>query len=210
MNVELNRLIFAVGWAEIIGPIVVLLFYIIGHLLSSINNKPVRPQQPAPKLRDPDAPPQPPRTLEEKLRNEVEEFLRQVQGDQPKPARPGQPVAAARPVVVKVAPEPADSSELELVQESVQQHVARHISTADISQHTATLGAVVGQADDRLQSHLQEKFQHQIGALAPKQKTVEPRRRQNTAAAEIAQLLRTPSGVRQVVIASEILRRPEV
>jgi hypothetical protein len=203
--------IFAAGWAEIIGPIVVFLFYIIGHLLSAANNKPVRAPKPVPKLRDPDAPPPPPRTLEDKLRSEVEEFLRQVQGDEPKLSPPQRSVSAPRTLVVKAAPAPREAAALEPAYESVQQHVAKHISTADIAQHTAMLGAEVGQSDERLQSHLQEKFQHQVGALEPRQgATQSPRRPPNTAAAELAQLLRSPGGVRQMIVASEILRRPEI
>lgn len=202
--------LIAAGWIEFIGPAVVVFFYIISHLLSAANNKAAPPPKRVPQGRDPGVPPQPPRTLEEKLRSEVEQFLRQVQGEPEKPVRPEQPSVPARPMVVTVAPAPADASELALPHESIEAHVARTVSTADITQHAATLGAVVGQADERLQSHLVGKFQHQIGALEPLQQTVVQRRRQNAIAAEIAQLLRSPNGVRPVIVASEILRRPEL
>ena len=151
--------------------------------------------------------------MEEKLRGEVEEFLRQVKGEQPKPAQaPLRPVVASqRPVVVKVEQPVETVIELEPERVSVQEHVKRHISTAEVAQHATTLGAEVGQADEKLQAHLQERFQHRIGALEPRQQQpAEPRRRHSAAAIEIANLLRSPTGMRQVIIASEILRRPEI
>jgi hypothetical protein len=192
--------IIAAGWAEIIGPLVVFIFYILGHLLSGKGNKP-QPQPRIPKPRGAAVPPQQPRTLEEKLRGEVEEFLRQVQGEAPRPAKPQPVVVMQRPVVV---------SEIEPRRESLQEHVAKHISTADVTQHTATLGAEVGLADEKMVAHLQERFQHHVGALEPRQQRAAPQRRQNTAAVEFAQLLRSPNGMRQIIIANEILRRPEI
>lgn len=201
--------IIAAGWIEWVFPIIVFILYTIGQLVSNNKgNKPPQPQPRGPKPRGPVAPPQQPRTLEEKLRGEVEQFLRKVQGEQPEEA-PRPTVVTQRPLVVKMEPSSQSVLELEPPRESLQQHVSKHMSTADVTQHVATLGAEVGQADEKLEAHLQQKFQHQIGALEHRQQRAEPQRRQNKAAAEIAALLRTPTGMRQAIIASEILRRPE-
>jgi hypothetical protein len=168
-------------------------------------------QRPAQKPR-PAVPQQQPRTLEEKLRTEVEEFLRQVQGEKPKqPPSPQRPVVASpRPLVAR-ADQPVETViELEPERVSVQEHVARHIGTAELTHHAATLGAEVGQADERMVAHLQERFQHQLGALEPRQHQPTQVQRRRNIAAEIAEILRSPQGMRQMIVASEILRRPEI
>ncbi len=199
--------IIAAGWIEWVFPIIVFILYTIGQLVTNKGGN--KPPQRGPKPRGPVAPPQQPRTLEEKLRNEVEQFLRKVQGEEPEQIkRPT--VVTQRPLVVKMESSPQSVLELEPPRESVQEHVSKHMSTADVTQHVGTLGAEVGQADEKLEAHLQQKFQHQIGALEHRQQRAEPQRRQNKAAAEIAALLRTPTGMRQAIIASEILRRPEI
>jgi hypothetical protein len=195
--------LIAAGWIEWAGPVIVFILYTIGQLVMNQGKKPAQQRVP-PKPR-PAVPPQQPRTLEEKLRSEVEDFLRQVQGEPPKPAK-----APQRPTVVRVEQPVEAVIELESERVSVQEHVARNISTTDVTQHATTLGAEVGHADEKLQAHLQQKFQHQIGALEPRQqRPAEPRRVRGAAAAEIANLLLNPNGVRQVIVASEILRRPE-
>jgi hypothetical protein len=205
-----NTTIIAAGWIEWVGPLVVFILYVLGQLMTAKDKKPPQPQQREPRPRGVVAPPQQPRTLEEKLRSEVEQFLRQVQGEQPNTGQTKRPtVVTKRPLVVKVEQLSPSALELEPPHESVQEHVSKHMSTADITQHAATLGVEVGHADEKLQAHLQEKFQHQVGALEPRQQRAEPQRRQNKAAAEIAALLRSPTGMRQAIIASEILRRPE-
>jgi hypothetical protein len=202
--------IFAAGWVEITVSIIVFAFYLFGHLASLLNNKPPKPQQPPQrqaKPRAPVAPQQQPRTLEEKLRGEVEEFLRKVQGEPANPEEKKPMVVTQRPLVVNT---PRTIVDLSPARETVQEHVSKHISTADVTQHAATLGSEVSQADEKLEAHLQQRFQHQIGTLEQREVRSAPRPRQNQAAAEIAQLLRSPTGMRQIVIASEIMRRPEI
>jgi hypothetical protein len=210
-------LVIAAGWLEWAGPVIVFILYSIGQLVMNQGKKPAPQQRPPQKPRPAVPPQQQPRTLEEKLRGEVEDFLRQVQGDKPKQGeRPRQPQAAPRPavtqrpLVVKVE-QPAESVvEVEPARVSLQDYVSQHMSTADVTQHAATLGAEVGLADEKMVAHLQERFQHRLGALEQReqQHSAAPLRR-SPAAAEIAELLKSPKGMRQVIVASEILRRPE-
>lgn len=208
---QLITLIVAAGWIEWAGPIIVFILYTIGQLVMGQGKKPPQKRVP-PKPRPAAGPQQQPRTLEEKLRNEVEDFLRQVKGQQPpQPDVLQKPVIpTSRPVSARTERPAGSPLNVEPERVSVQEHVVRSISTADVTQHVATLGAEVGQTDERFQAQLQEKFQHQIGALEPRQQRTEPRRSRNRAAAEIANLLKSPNGVRQIIIASEILRRPEI
>lgn len=206
---QASTFLFAAGWAEWVGPVVVFILYTIGQLVMQQGKKPAprqrQPQKPRPAAAQPPA-----RTLEEKLRSEVEDFLRQVKGEKPKqPEAPPQPVVQ-RPRVVQAEQPVAMPVESAPERVTVGEHVARHISTAELTQHAATLGSEVSQTDERFESQLHDKFQHQIGSLEPRQQqTISRPRRRNAAAAEIAELLRSPQGMRQVIIASEILRRPE-
>jgi hypothetical protein len=208
---QILTVILAAGWMEWVGPVVVFILYAIGQLAMHQGKKPEQQQRPPQKPRPAVGPQQQqPRTLEEKLRSEVEEFLRQVKGEKPEPAESSRPVVARQPVVVKVE-QPVELAVESMPQRmSVQEHVSRHMSTASVIEHATTLGADLSQTDERFQAQLQDRFQHQIGSLEPRQqqRTEAPRRR-SAAAAEIAELLRSPQGVRQVIVASEILRRPE-
>lgn len=204
-----SHLIIFAAWIEWIGPVILFILYSLAQLLTAKGQKPPqRPQRPRVPVEDgPPLPQQQPRTLEEKLRKEVEEFLRRVQGDEPA----DRPVAKPqRPVVVRVEPTTVVVPESNMSRETVGEYVAKHLRPDAVVQHAATLGAEVGHADEKMQAHLQQKFQHQVGALEPRQTIPQFRQRSNTTAAEIAALLSSPKGVRQIIIASEILRRPEI
>lgn len=83
---------------------------------------------------------------------------------------------------------------------------------AAIGQHAQRLGEEVALADDRMEAQLQQKFDHRVGTLAPssastisQQDTIPG----SSAAREFRELIARPGGMRQIVIANEILRRPE-
>jgi hypothetical protein len=177
--------------------------------------------------------------LEETLRREVEEFLRRAQGQpqdrqgqqRPQPGPRGgrrtpqqarrqqqrtpepelQPV---RRLVETERPEPAAPLSPLSTPRSLQpasplgSGVALHSQT--IVDHAHTLGAQVAQADERMEAHLREKFVHQLGALAPATVTREQQAAAAAnAAAQLRSMLSRPESVRQIIVASEILRRPE-
>ena len=87
--------------------------------------------------------------------------------------------------------------------------MARHLSTEDIAAHTKSLGAKVASSDDRLESHLQEKFEHELGSLEHRESSQQSKPDEEDMASKIVATLRNPEGIRQVVIANEILRRPD-
>ena len=105
----------------------------------------------------------------------------------------------------------------------VAQHVAKRMSTAAFSQRVATLGAAVDQADDRMESHLQEKFVHGLGQLGTRtgaaaastldqSKAVPPSQATATPAilaSEVISMLRNRQQLRTAILLSEILQRPE-
>jgi hypothetical protein len=77
-----------------------------------------------------------------------------------------------------------------------------------VAQHAQSLGADIAQTDERMQEHLRQKFAHQVGAIAPTT-SVQRQATGTPAAAELRAMLARPGGARQLIIASEILRRPE-
>jgi len=84
--------------------------------------------------------------------------------------------------------------------------------TQQIAEHTRRLGAEVDTADEKMEAHLHQIFDHKLGQL--KSSTTEAAVLQTDKAAaelsltQIVQMLRSPSSIRDAVIMSEILRRP--
>ena len=176
-----------------------------------------------------------PASLEETLRREVEDFLKRAQGEPrapqqakrsatpPQKPRPQQPVEPptrrlvndpqsvtgrqqAEPVLEVVSTSPPTGA-------AVDAYVAQQMrGVAAIGQHAQRLGEDVALADDRMQAQLQQKFDHRVGTLTPASaSTVVPASAGagNSAAREFRELIARPGGMRQIVIANEILRRPE-
>ncbi len=135
-----------------------------------------------------------------------------------RPARPGgarqdQPtrrlVEAARPLSEQQ--ESAQPARKPPTGASVGAHVAEHVgrSTEALAAHAKHLGAQVAQADERLEEHLQKKFSHQLGALEHRDERPEVKAKRSVIAQGLFDMLAKPGGVRQVIVAGEILRRPE-
>ncbi len=200
--------------------------------------RPLRPKPQAPQAPQPGAPARPPNQADP-LRAEVEEFLRRAQGKpagqqppaQPKPARPQRQRAAQqqplesspierRPLreaaslpsqpaepPARLRPKPQPLQPVDLRSESVVEHVARHVNTLDIKEHTSRLGEEVALADEKIEAHLEEAFSGQLGSLQHREREVAEQG--PTIAEEIRNLISQPSGMRQMIVANEILRRPE-
>jgi hypothetical protein len=84
------------------------------------------------------------------------------------------------------------------------------VSTAGFEQRAEHLGEEVGLADDHLEAHLAQKFDHQIGSKGMSEATdqasgsVEPTLDLDSLAAMLA----NPTSLRHAVVLSEILARP--
>jgi hypothetical protein len=154
-------------------------------------NRPERPRQVAP------AAPQARRPLRPEPQRE------------PPPRRLAEPLRPA-PAPVASTPPPTPAPTLAPLGSGVAQHVSQHLSgTAAIAQHAQHLGSDVAQADERMQQHLEERFTHKLGTLAPQSAAPEKRATASPVAQQLVKLLTQPGGARQVIVASEILRRPE-
>ena len=219
--------LFAADFIQLVIYGIVFLFWVFGQLLGNKKNK----KQPRPRQQQPQpvdmaeglpelrrqgpgnrGPGNPgPVNQEDALRSEVEDFLRRAQGKPPKPKPTPQPVRQIEPLRPKqrkpLVPVVAKKNRPTLRSEGVAEHVSRHMSTQDIVAHTQTLGAEVATADDQLESRLHEKFDHEVGHLEHRERATKGP--EVDMAADVAAMLRSPEGMRQLIIANEILRRPE-
>lgn len=217
--------------------IVFMALYGIGQLITAgqqakkkppARRQPRPPQVPGDKAPDGKAAAPQPAGQADALRREVDEFLRRAQGKPPLEEKPNRPQpkpqprkqAPTRPTTTLAGGEPKPTSirvpqppkapepEIPLRKGSVAEHVASHISSKKIVDHASQLGDKVALADDRLESRLREKFDHQLGSLKKRESSTPTESQQPNVAEEIAALLSSPSGMRQLIIAKEILERP--
>ena len=110
----------------------------------------------------------------------------------------------------------------------VADHVRDHIQSDPISDHAKQLGRAVDQADENLEGHIHDVFDHQLGQLRKQpireeavqgtdsevwESTVERRERRaadwQSRNEDIRKMLRDPESLQQAIILIEILRRPE-
>ncbi len=119
---------------------------------------------------------------------------------QPKKTRPGPAQRAGRPTqreVVEATVLPETSSRLET-----------HVDTSEFEQRAEHLGEEVGLADEHLESHLHDKFDHQMGSLEESGRIPAGETREAaplTPTDEIRQLLANANSLRDAIVLSEIL-----
>jgi len=169
------------------------------------------------------------------LRRQVEQFLHRVQGepsDEAEAEPPARSGRVGRPLSQRTESDTdsrsgegqrgqfsssqplskplSQSSEKTLRSEGVAEHVARHLGgSQELAEHAEHLGEVVGQTDERLAARLHQKFDHQIGSLQRAEPTAaDAQPEEPSVTDDIMQLLSTPDGMRQAILANEILRRP--
>lgn len=169
--------------------------------------------------REPAAPPKPsPQPLPQ--RTSPQRTVASRPGARPAAQRPPERRAAARPPSEPTVRRLTDAPGAQTTAQSpgtsaplgsgVGQHVAEHLGGSQaLAAHAQSLGANVATADERMVAHLQQKFAHQVGALQQQDTTTQTRPIRSPAAQALVNLLKQPGGMRQVVLASEVLRRPE-
>lgn len=173
------------------------------------------------------------------MRDEVEEFLRRAaqrraqveaqargaaQGKRPAKPPPAAPPARrlaqqGEPLVVL---QPVDAQVVDAQLVNSVDRIAAEVNqlargAASVSAHSARLGAEVDRADDNLDAHLQSVFDHKLGSLqaTPIGNATGPaaspsaQRIATATQTNILRMLRTPGGMRDAIIISEVLKRPE-
>ncbi len=201
MNVFLP--IFAAGWNDLIGLLVVLLLFIvpvIGQLLAKLQQAQPpaggpRPQQPVPV----------------DVADEIDVFMRRVlgqQGGEENPPIRNEPAPVERPVEAEVVAEEPRG-------ERIVEHVGKKFDSQKFSRRADLLGSEFTQADEKLKQHLSQTFDHKLGQLETA--AVEPPSTSETAVVEIpptfaagwATMLSDTDSVRRAIVLSEIIHRPE-
>jgi len=122
------------------------------------------------------------------------------------PQAPDPAYAPPVPVEVIVDAELADNAD------RVARQVAADLRGTDqIAEHTRHLGEEVDQADDKLESHLHQVFDHQLGKLKKTASTTAAAPYDSPASdmSELLQMLRSPKSVRDAIVMAEVLRRPD-
>jgi hypothetical protein len=136
----------------------------------------------------------------------------------PKPPRQ-QPPARLVPARQEAPPPPpltAEVVEAELAEQG--DRVSRRVSedlrgTEQIAEHTRHLGEDVDAADEKMVAHLHQVFDHQLGRLKSTGGETALVKAERTSSElsldQIMRLLRSPGSVRDAIVMSEVLRRPE-
>lgn len=237
LQLDQVALLAADDWIQLLGGIIFMALYGLQQFLTGRGEdkakpkKPRRPKQPAgqPEMGQ-QAAGMRPADQADPLRAEVDQFLRQAEQKQKPEPRPA-PLAPLteverprkidtpkrerkRPKSPRVTPREEERGPAQR-SEDISQHVERHLSTKEYEQRAKHLGEEVALADDKLEARLEKTFDHRLGKLG--QTEMQPQEPSAAEAAtssasiaeEIRQLLSQPQGMRQVIVANEILRRPE-
>ena len=108
--------------------------------------------------------------------------------------------------------------------QDVSQHVEQHVSRDSISTRDAHLGDYVESADERIEHHLEEVFEHHVGSIKHSDNTVttsqvaegtdavsweEKQAKPNRVAQELVEMMKSPDNVKKLFIAKEIFERRE-
>jgi len=211
-----------------IGDVIGILVFIVIALLSvagQIMNKAKEDRPKAGPAARPRPRPQPqPGQQQGQLANEIDQFVRQAtqrraeggrqpvaqgQGGRPQPAA-RRPVAAQPPV----AAVPVEAVPAELLQP-----VSERVPTRGASRNIGTLSSrgmesEVSEADENLEERVHEVFDHKLGQLSGTMSqsaeespvAIPPTAK---AAAGVAAMLADPANIRQAIVLTEILQRPE-
>ncbi len=150
---------------------------------------------------------------------------RDMTAQQQRPAPPRPPQKPQRPPPpARLVPQPAPTpqalpveiidADLADTSERLGQRVRSDLRESDaIAEHTRHLGEEVDSADSKMQAHLQQVFDHKLGQLKTTGGATALVTAERTAAElsldQIRRMLAAPQSVRDAIIMSEVLRRPE-
>ena len=163
---------------------------------------------PAPE-RPPQAPPQPKQRLADesdarKSSEDLDPYRELLRSREAGPSQPTPPPKAP-PVARQAKPQGRR-------RETIAEHVRDAIVVSDVTENASHLGEEVGLADEKLEARL-EKFDHKIGSLEGKSSIQDDRvelkgQDKSHIAVSLLELLKQPQPVRQSILTSEILKRP--
>jgi hypothetical protein len=218
-------------WLQFLVPAVFVIIWIISQVMGAAGQKPAPP----PRRQQP-RPPKPAGGLAQ----EIDAFLKQVQqargaeqaGQRPAaaPQQRAQPVRVERQPEQLVQPLRPDIVEAELVEPlapssppSKPLSQRRSRPQPELPRRTARAEQQkadrVDLADEKMAAHMQQVFGHELGALADTSDAIHEKAESKkdsegvdipTTSHAVRDILAQPASVRQAVILSEILRRPQL
>lgn len=159
------------------------------------------------------------------MARDIEEFLRRA-AERRKQKQSGQKPSSRQPVRQQKPPTPRqqprlliDDDEVRVIQpkqpdmrhESLEQHVRRHMDTRDVSEHASHLAETLEQADERMEERLNQKFDHEVGTFegdVTRDAATVDQGPISQVASDMIELINNPKTLRQAIIMSEILNRP--
>jgi hypothetical protein len=161
------------------------------------------------------------------MADEIAEFLRRAaarraqmlqqqqqaaqQPPQQSAAAPARKVVRAEVVKAEVVQRPASAPRRTRIEEQVD----RDIDTRDFAVRAELMADATEQADERLEQHLQEKFDHKLGSLSTSTTSMAGSHPPDQATARdgnvhpVLNMLTNPESVRNAFILGEIFKRPE-
>jgi hypothetical protein len=153
-----------INWIQII----IIIFFVVGPLLSQLGKNAEKPAQPP---RGPKRQPAPPALGRPKqLTDEIDRLLRQATDaaarKDAEQRRARQAIQKRKPASVdRPAAQSPDRPRRQRLGAGVDQHVQEHIASRPVTEHSATLGHDIELADEQVERHLQNVFEHQLGNL---------------------------------------------
>lgn len=195
---------------KVVVPLVFVVIYVLSQVMGANPKKPpARPQgnrpQPPPGGKD--------------LRKEIEVFLQQAQQKAHEQQKRGQRV---RPQTKRRRRPPERERELPVEAEVIEpveieeRHLSSTVGKLESSikgTHFKHLTSQIEQADERMEEHVHQAFDHAVGHLGHGAMAVggagSALDGPEGLPAKIVQMLRSPDGMRQAVVLNEILQRPE-
>lgn len=210
--------LFAAGDDAIVKIIIAIIVFILAgasQLIAKYRQIPPRGQRPlAPRPEKPDP-----------VADEIEDFMRRAAERR---ASRGTRPAGERAETVAKAAAPAQPIQAQVVVEKpvggqVAEHVKKYLDEDEFARREGSLGKEVAQADNEIDQHLRQTFDHRVGQLAavPGEAaalTVAAESPELAAATDetpsafatgLLDLMANPDSLRQAIVLNEVLRRPE-
>jgi hypothetical protein len=141
---------------------------------------------------------------------DLDDLMRAIFEGQAPRRRPPPEIQILEPIPAEIVDAEIVRDVASHVQQDVVSHVQRHLDTSEITRQVEKLGDRVEAADDDMNAHLQNVFDHEVGMLraggegAPHSEAL-----RQLSSSDIANLLREPQSIRRAILVSELLNRPE-
>lgn len=216
-----------IEWMRWIGLIVFIVIYILNHFLGGDKKKAKAPRaKPAEPIQpDRTAKPSPPNrqtvpnTARQSQSQEIEAFLQRAKQRRREKATPQKPVAKAPPAPVRRLVEAPLEAEVVKPRPLGASIANQQLDTRDVTEHAEHLTDDLTEADQNRELHRRKMFSHRVGRLEDTSGEVGAKAGEDApqtnaaataaAAVPVSAAFFSPKDIRQAVIVSEVLQRPE-